>query len=42
MADTKMVTFWIFAPCSLIEEDDVSEVLVACIIRADDGGNKQL
>jgi hypothetical protein len=41
MADTKMVTFWIFAPCSLIE-DDVSEVLVACIIRADDGGNKQL
>jgi hypothetical protein len=41
----KMTTFWIVAPCSLVEVADVSDVLAASIIRAmstycpDDGGS---
>jgi hypothetical protein len=29
-----MAVFWIAAPCSLVETDDISEVLAASIMRA--------
>jgi hypothetical protein len=31
---TKMAVFWVEAPCSLVEDTNVSKVLAASIIRA--------